>query len=153
MIINFYGFGKENKESIGAVLEKACAYTGQNSDCLELGIRTAGRQAIRELNNTTRGVDKVTDVLSFPEIEVKGKITPQKYKFDVTENGCVNIGDIVICMARMKEQAKEYMHSEERELCFLALHGFLHLLGYDHIEPADETKMLKAQRDILGDLV
>ncbi|MEG2015138.1 MAG: rRNA maturation RNase YbeY, partial [Clostridia bacterium] len=66
--------------------------------------------------------------------------------------GNLVLGDIFICQKRAREQAEEYGHSYERELCFLCLHGFLHLLGYDHIEATDEQQMFALQEQILADL-
>lgn len=116
-----------------------------------LDLSFVGRAKIRTLNATLRGVDRVTDVLSFPTVE---KVTlPLKkgdYPFDVDpQSGKVYLGSIVICRARAKEQAAEYGHSVERELSYLTVHGVLHLLSFDHIEESDKTKMRAAEEKIL----
>lgn len=102
-------------------------------------------EEIKEMNNKYRGVDRVTDVLSFPMIENIKDIE----KEDDYYLGECNIGDIYINPQRVKEQALEYGHSERREYCFLALHGLLHLLGYDHIKKDDEEKMFALQDKIM----
>ena len=115
------------------------------------------KDEIRELNRETRGIDKVTDVLTYPYVDLtvgkKLKISDYKANIDL-ESGLLTIGDIYICINRAKEQAKEYGHSLKREFCFLALHGFLHLLGYDHIIKEDEEEMFALQNKImeLGEL-
>ncbi len=93
-------------------------------------------EAIRLLNRRFRGKDSVTDVLSFPSGE------------DVEENG-VFLGDIAICFDRAVEQAEEFGHNLNREICFLAVHSYLHLLGYDHENEADERRMRERQSEIL----
>lgn len=103
----------------------------------EVGIRFVSREEIRELNNRFRKVDKETDVLSFPLMD-----------FNQIERENL-LGDIVICKEVAILQAKKYGHSVRREICFLALHGFLHLLGYDHIESEDEKIMTKKAEEIL----
>lgn len=100
---------------------------------------------IKELNKTYRNVEKVTDVLSFPLLSDEDKDIDYGEKYE-------DIGDIVICKSVAKIQAKEYGHSYIREVCFLSLHGLLHLLGYDHIEKQDEEKMTKVQSEILEEL-
>lgn len=95
---------------------------------------------IKKLNRKFRKVDKETDVLSFPIIDFNSDII-------ATHN---MLGDIVICKNVAKSQAKKYGHSVYREVCFLALHGFLHLLGYDHIEKVDEEKMMAKANEILN---
>ena len=107
-------------------------------------------EQIQELNKSFREVDKVTDVLSFPTCDnpTRGAITVVCEDVN-PETDLVNIGDIVICLERAKEQAKEYGHSLKRKLAFLSLHGLLHLLGYDHIEPDDEKQMIALQKEIL----
>ena len=92
---------------------------------------------IQTLNKEYRGIDSVTDVLSFPSVEA-GE-TPSDGFW----------GDIVLCPSRAAEQAEEYGHSLMRELAFLTVHGMLHLFGFDHIEPEDETVMISEQKLIL----
>ena len=102
-------------------------------------------ETINEMNRDYRGVDMVTDVLSFPMLD---NINQLEKEPDFMLGEC-NIGDIYINPIRAKEQAKEYGHSLKREYCFLALHGLLHLLGYDHIKKEDEVVMFKLQDEIL----
>lgn len=88
---------------------------------------------IKTLNNTFRQIDKVTDVLSFPNDDPLDK----------------TLGDIFISVDKAKEQAETYGHSFEREVGFLAVHGYLHLIGYDHHTKEDEEKMINMQESIL----
>lgn len=99
-------------------------------------------EEIHELNKQYRGVDRVTDVISFALEDAH----------DVSLSDVRVLGDIYICIDRMKEQAIEYGHSETRELSFLTVHGLLHLLGYDHQTKEDEEIMFGLQRKILSDL-
>ena len=96
-------------------------------------------EEIRSLNARFREIDRVTDVLTFPAWEGEALLTPP--------DGY--LGDIAICVRRAEEQAEEYGHSLERELAFLAVHGGLHLLGYDHMVPEEETVMRERQTAIL----
>ena len=100
------------------------------------------KEEIHELNKQYRGVDRVTDVISFALEDVN----------DVSLSDIRVLGDIYICIDRMKEQALEYGHSETRELSFLTVHGLLHLLGYDHQTKEEEEIMFNLQRKILSDL-
>lgn len=99
-------------------------------------------EEIHELNKQYRGVDRVTDVISFALEDAH----------DVSLTDVRVLGDIYICIDRMKEQALEYNHSETRELSFLTVHGLLHLLGYDHQTKEEEEVMFGLQRKILSDL-
>lgn len=106
---------------------------------------------IRELNKEHRGIDRATDVLSFPMLELRPgeKIEVSPLELD-EETGTVMLGDIVISAPRAKAQAEEYGHSEEREISFLAVHGILHLLGYDHeLSEEDEKLHFSRQEEIL----
>lgn len=106
---------------------------------LEVEISFVDVNEIRRLNRENRNIDKSTDVLSFPMYEIKmGKSIDLNDYAGELENNRLMIGSIAICEVIAASQAVEYGHSKEREICFLALHGFLHLLGYDHIE-----KMMK----------
>lgn len=96
---------------------------------------------IHQLNKEYRGVDRPTDVISFA-LEDNGSME--------TEFGRV-LGDIYISIDKAREQAKEYGHSLKRELSFLSIHGFLHLLGYDHMNPEEEKEMFEIQELILNE--
>ena len=113
------------------------------------------KEEIRSLNKNTRGIDKVTDVLTYPYVDlvVGKKLRVCDYKAYVDmETGLLTIGDIYICLDRAKEQAKEYNHTLRREICFLLCHGLLHIAGYDHIEKADEEKMIALQEEVMNEL-
>ena len=150
MKIYFDNVGLFTKPFIKRVLERALKHLNQPSELLEMSLSIVSPEQIQELNKSFREVDKVTDVLSFPTCDnpTRGAITVVCEDVN-PETDLVNIGDIVICMERAKEQAKEYGHSLKRELAFLSLHGLLHLLGYDHIEEDDEKQMVALQKEIL----
>lgn len=112
----------------------------------ELSINFVDNKKIQALNRNYRQINKPTDVLSFAMQEIgEGEI-------DILDEDLpLLLGDIVISVDKAKEQAKSYDHSLERELCFLALHGFLHLIGYDHMTKEDEQQMFSRQKVILGE--
>lgn len=106
----------------------------------ESSVLFVSKTKIQALNHEYRNKNEVTDVLSFALND------------DEEDDGFQDehlLGDIVICVERMKEQAKEYNHSIERELGFLAIHGLLHLIGYDHQSEADEKEMFALQEELL----
>ncbi|MFD2655173.1 rRNA maturation RNase YbeY [Gracilibacillus thailandensis] len=112
----------------------------------ELSISFVNNDEIQQLNKQYRELDKPTDVLSFAlEEEVDQEIRIIGADIPVT------LGDIIISVDKADEQALEYNHSFSRELGFLALHGFLHLLGYDHMNEEDERKMFSRQEEILNE--
>lgn len=108
-------------------------------DNVEFDIILVDNTKIKELNRDYRKIDKETDVISFAFEDYKPVIYD---KIRV-------LGDIYISLDKAKEQANDYDHSLLRELCFLMIHGFLHLLGYDHINEEDEKIMFKKQKEIL----
>ena len=146
MLINFCQ-KKENKpfqEDIKKMYEMALNVINIDDNVL-VNIVDVSPKKIREMNNKYRSVDKETDVLSFPLVaDIKNIKNEKDYQC-----GFCNLGDIYINPKRVIQQAKEYGHSIKREYCFLALHGFLHLLGYDHILKKDEKVMFKLQDEIL----
>ena len=118
-------------------------------DC-SVEVDFVSEEEIRELNATTRNVDKVTDVLSYPALFEIMPFTKENYPFEYNdETKSVDLGSIVICEAVAKSQALEYGHSEEREKAYLFLHGILHLLGYDHMEEDEKKEMRQAEEMIL----
>ncbi len=123
----------------------------------EVSLTLVSDAGMREINSETRGIDSTTDVLSFPMLEYS---TPADFSAIEEEwDECVNpdtgevvLGDIVISVDRVREQAAAYGHSEKREYAFLITHSMLHLCGYDHIEESDRILMEERQRLILDRL-
>ena len=113
---------------------------------------------IREINNETRGIDKVTDVLSFPMLDYpenmvfKNVYKNKKFNEIYLDGEALVLGDMVLSLERAKEQSIEYNHSFEREVCYLVVHSILHLLGYDHMNDEDKAKMRTREEEILGKL-
>jgi len=118
------------------------AYT-QKYNC-EINLSFVSTDEIRQLNKQFRGIDKPTDVLSFPS-PITEPQKPEKRK-----KPTLALGDIIICHPVAEAQAREYGHSLERELAFLTAHGFLHLIGYDHMTAKDEAEMIDMQKMILN---
>ncbi|WP_369902581.1 rRNA maturation RNase YbeY [Bacillus manliponensis] len=126
-----------------SLIESAAKAEGVEAEA-ELSITFVDNERIREINREYRGKDQPTDVISFAledmgegEMEIVGADMPRM------------LGDLIISIPRTKEQAEEYGHSFERELGFLTVHGFLHLLGYDHMTEEDEQVMFGKQKEIL----
>ena len=106
---------------------------------------------IQALNSSTRGIDKVTDVLSYPTLDgIRGKVvSPKDFPLELDDDGNIFIGSIAVCEERAKEQAEEYGHSLTREITYLICHGLLHLLGYDHETDDDKTEMRGLEEEIM----
>ena len=122
---------------------------------IKVNLSFVDEKTIRKLNKDTRNIDKVTDVLTYPYVELrpKEKLKLSDYKLEVDpDDNRLLIGDIYICIKRAEEQSKEYGHSLNREMCFLFCHGLLHILGYDHIKKDDEEVMTGLQTEILDKL-
>ncbi|MFO7635895.1 MAG: rRNA maturation RNase YbeY [Clostridia bacterium] len=116
---------------------------------LEADITFAEDSHIRRLNREYREIDRETDVLSFPMLEAGEQGLEITRKDADAGTGRVFLGDIVISFDKALSQAEEYEHSVERETAFLACHGMLHLLGYDHRDTAEEERMNRKQEEIL----
>lgn len=118
----------------------------------EISIMLVDNAEIAKMNKEHRGIDKPTDVLSFPMLEVsEGKIKINEGDFDRDEN-LLLLGDIVISMEMTKSHSEEYGHSFERELAFLTSHGMFHLLGYDHENEKDSKIMFEKQEAVLAQM-
>ena len=125
-------------DTLNGVLEYALKY--EKVDNAEFNIIFVSSDKIHEINREYRGVDRVTDVISFAledsmDIELDHRL----------------LGDIYICLERAHDQAVEYGHSFLREVCFLSVHGLLHLLGYDHMNKEDEKEMFHLQEELLSE--
>lgn len=152
MKLKIYFENDQQKHSIHYNLKMLIRYTiletldyeGMENDA-EVSVTFVDDEGIRALNNKFRGLDKPTDVLSFPLLDYEGE--SEEPFFDEL---CHNLGDIVISLERAMAQANEFGHSFEREVAFLTAHSMLHLLGYDHeLSEEDDADMRARQNDIM----
>ena len=149
--------GVEEKDShedlIDRVVEKCFEIENLDENKVYVAITLTTPEEIREINKEFRKIDKETDVLSFPIFEKKdidmlrknGEIVDEDMPQDV-------LGDIIISMKKVEEQAKEYGHSFERELAYMVVHGFYHLMGYDHMVEEDKKVMREKEEKVLESL-
>lgn len=145
----------EIKDDLIALLESILQKAGEAEgiDQGEVALTFVDNTRIHELNLEYRGIDRPTDVLSFAmnesgedELDIIYEVEEGEVLEDVPDV----LGDIIISVTRAQEQAEEYGHSLERELGFLFVHGFLHLLGYDHQDEASEAEMMSKQENVLA---
>ena len=133
--------------------EKAPLCEGIRIPC-SVSVRLCDDHSIREINKMYRGIDRPTDVLSFPVVSYPaGKTAAScenalRMEYD-DETGTCFLGDIVISVPHLYSQAAEYGHSVEREACYLLVHGLCHLMGYDHMEETEKTTMRAMEERIL----
>ncbi len=134
-------------------LNAVCCTIMKNEECnfdAQISLTFTDNEGIRSINRDFRGIDKTTDVLSFPMLEFGDEEIDAEFE---TENGLVLLGDIVISLERAREQAEELNHSFRREIAFLTAHSMLHLLGYDHVDDAEgERIMIEKQNEALDAL-
>ncbi|WP_101844935.1 rRNA maturation RNase YbeY [Halobacillus sp. Marseille-P3879] len=149
MHIDFHDETNSVDEAFVDLVERVIQFAGEKEKAAheaELSITFVDNKEIQELNRNYRQKDQPTDVISFAMQELgDGEVEVQN------EDLPVLLGDIVISVDKAKEQAEDYNHSLEREYAFLSLHGFLHLLGYDHMNEEEEKKMFQRQEDILNE--
>ncbi|WP_414042897.1 rRNA maturation RNase YbeY [Macrococcus animalis] len=129
-------------EVLEKLLQFAADEEGIEEDA-EVAVSFVSEEEIQSINKAYRDKDSVTDVISFALEEGEDE------DFEMPDAPRV-LGDIIICVKRAEEQSEEYGHSFERELGFLTVHGLLHLLGYDHMNEADEKKMFGRQDELLN---
>ena len=149
--IQFYNQTSESVDTyeamITTVVNETIKQENLTSEMLECSFIFVDNEQIREINANYRQKDAVTDVITFAiEDEMPGEIKIQGIPMPRM------LGDVFISLPRTREQAERYGHSFERELSFLAVHGCLHLLGYDHLEPEEEKVMFGKQEDVLNAL-
>lgn len=149
-------FGFDVQKIADNVIEKALETEGCPYE-VQINVLLTDNAGIRTYNAQFRGIDKETDVLSFPNVEYEtagdfSGVEEQAADCFDPESGELILGDIIISVDRVKEQAESYGHSEKREFAFLVAHSMLHLCGYDHMEEAEAKEMEKKQEAILTSL-
>lgn len=142
-----YNNETEHKVDLGLIektVERSLEYENFSTNT-EVSVTIVSLEDIHRINLEHRGIDRPTDVLSFPLIDFTRDKLPQ--------NGeKIYLGDIVLCYDKVLSQAEEYGHSVERELAFLTAHSMLHLMGYDHMEK-DEEKIMFAKQEAIMDIL
>ena len=134
------------EETINKVLEECFITEGLQNTKLYISITLTTPENIRMYNKKFRDIDKETDVLSFPMFEKSETANLKDYQYEEP------LGDIVISVERVKEQAIEYGHSFERELAYMVVHGFYHLMGEDHIVEEEKQQMREKEEKVLNKL-
>ena len=150
--ITDYALSKNLRKLINKLIKTANKYSKFNQRKFKVDISFVDEEQIRTLNREQRHIDKETDVLSFPTLNLVPfqKVKLKDFKDDIDPvTHLLLLGDIIICESVAKRNAEEYGHSLLRELSFLAVHGFYHLLGYDHQTPEEEKIMFGRQEEVL----
>lgn len=138
------------KALIRKAIRTALEQEGVTIPC-EINVLLTNDEGIHQINLDMRDVDRPTDVLSFPEFEFTPGEPPTEEDEDLFDpaTGLLPLGDMVISVERVKEQAKEYGHSAKRELSYLVVHSVLHLLGYDHLDEGPQKAQMRAREDAI----
>ena len=145
------GVNEGQRAFLRKVIRTALAAEGVDFPC-EVDVCLTSDHGIHEINREMRQVDAPTDVLSFPAFELHPGELPEA-EDAAPGTGLVPLGDMVISLERVAAQAKEYGHSNRRELAYLATHSVLHLLGYDHLDEGPQKAQMRAREEaILGEL-
>lgn len=149
--IIYEGIEEKNiyEEIIKKVLQQCMKEENIENSKLSITITLTTPKQIQKINKEYRNVDKATDVLSFPMFE-KDELDEKIKNNDFVHEDI--LGDIIISIEKVEEQAKEYNHSFERELSYMLVHGFYHLMGYDHIEEKDKKLMRPKEEHVLNKL-
>ena len=154
IVLNGVDEKDSNEVLIEKVIDKCFEIENLDEKKLYVSITLTIPEEIRKINKKYRNIDKVTDVLSFPIFE-KEDIENFRKKSSKSSTGEFIqevLGDIIISIPRVEKQAEEYGHSFERELSYMLVHGFYHLMGYDHIEEQDKELMREKEEKVLKSL-
>ncbi|MBO5453455.1 MAG: rRNA maturation RNase YbeY [Clostridia bacterium] len=132
------------------VIKTALSIHGIDCDT-EVSLLFTDADEIRQINNDYRNTDKVTDVLSFPQLEFEEEgVIMEEYLPKAGEYPYLSLGDVVINVEQVYAQAQEFGHSRERETGYLVTHSILHLLGYDHMEEDEKKRMRAKEEEIMS---
>ena len=147
------------KEKLQQVFDDALDYLGLDNTIVEVDLSLVSPREIKRLNAEYRGLNKTTDILSFPTLlapNVEGvqlvqSITKEEYPHDINfETGNIMLGSMYLNFKQAVKQSKMYGTTLEREVVYLCLHSLLHLLGYDHMIESDKVIMRKVEEDVLS---
>ena len=141
------GINEGLRAFVRKVIRTALAAEGVDFPC-EVDVRITNDTKIHQVNSDMRQVDRPTDVLSFPVFELMPGELPGLEDADPA-TGLVPLGDMMISMERVQAQAKEYGHSNRRELAYLTVHSVLHLLGYDHLDEGPQKAQMRSREDAI----
>ena len=141
------GVSEGQRALIRRVIRTALAAEGVDFPC-EVDVRLTSDEGIHQINREMRGVDRPTDVLSCPAFALPPGELPGEEDADMA-TGLVPLGDMCLSLERVKAQAKEYGHSNRRELAYLVVHSVLHLLGYDHLDEGAEKARMRAREETI----
>ncbi len=140
----------DKKLKLKKLAEAVYTVLGQKSK-LKAELVFVDKNGIFNLNKDTRGVESVTDVLSYPSMEgIRGQVLIPEEHLTELEGKYIFLGSIVLCEDRVKEQAEEIGHSEEDERDYLIIHGLMHLFGYDHMTEEDKREMREKEKAVLA---
>ncbi len=118
---------------------------------VEINVMITDDKGIHAVNQASRGIDKPTDVLSFPMFDLEAGKPPQDWDdYLDPESGLCPLGDMCISLERAAAQAKEYGHSLKREVGYLTIHSMLHLLGYDHLDEGEQKKQMRTREEAIA---
>lgn len=141
------GVGYFTRALIRRAITTALTAEGMTLRC-EVNVNVTDDAGIHEVNLTMRDVDRPTDVLSFPMFDLSPGELPDETDADPA-TGLIPLGDMCLSMERVKAQAKEFGHSDRRELAYLVVHSVLHLLGYDHLDEGVEKARMRAREEAI----
>ena len=123
---------------------------GVTAKC-EINVLVTDDAGIREINRTSRNIDRATDVLSFPMFELApGELPADWTEYEDPDTGLVPLGDMCISLERAIAQAKEFGHTTRREVGYLTIHSMLHLLGYDHLDEGPQKRQMRAREETIA---
>ena len=145
------------KPMVSSVIAKCIETTldaeGVKIPC-EINVLVTGDKAIHAINLDSRGIDRATDVLSFPMFDLTAGQPPEDWtEYLDPETGLCPLGDMCISLQRAAAQAKEFGHSLRREVGYLTIHSMLHLLGYDHLDEGEQKKQMRAREEAIAAMI
>lgn len=142
---------------VSAIIKKCIEATLKEENIqipCEINVLVTNDRGIRSINKASRDIDKATDVLSFPMFELEAGSPPTDWEAYIDpESGMCPLGDMCISLERAASQAKEFGHSQKREVGYLTIHSMLHLLGYDHLDEGPQKAQMRAREEAIASTI